>query len=410
MNPTNIYSAYFAVGQQYAALIRPYALTLVGSLILLEIATISITYMLGDSDNPPAVLWSIVRLAFSGGFSFWWLVNAWTLAVTVVGSFDQLGQNLTGIPNLTPMQFLETGSSIAKIIWSSPASSRLIPDLGAVLEQVGLCFGIFIIFVLIGVLVVVTLAAFYLITGPGSMLLAFMPCRFTSAMAENYFTWLIRTGVMVMFFYVVLGTAQIFALQYNTTLTSICKPALSPGPMAVLGSAPLSVSAVKCTNPIPTDELLQIFLDMAILAGICGAIPFIAGALVSHGVNMTLEHLASAKYLSGSTVKTLSNAVGGLAHQVSKLAQHMHQSSTLNSRMAAGAAAAARSAPTPPLGPSPSSSPPAGGWNGRPAGPPIAPPPNGGSGSGGAQLMYIPGRPGAQTKAKAIDITKLQKR
>jgi hypothetical protein len=69
-----------------------------------------------------------------------------------------------------------------------------------------------IIFVLIGVLVVVTLAAFYLIVGPGSMLVAFMPCRFTSTMSENYLTWLVRTGVMVMMFYVVLGTAQTFAL------------------------------------------------------------------------------------------------------------------------------------------------------------------------------------------------------
>jgi hypothetical protein len=29
-----------------------------------------------------------------------------------------------------------TGMSIAKVIWSSPASSRLIPDLGAAIEQI----------------------------------------------------------------------------------------------------------------------------------------------------------------------------------------------------------------------------------------------------------------------------------
>jgi hypothetical protein len=233
-------------------------------------------------------------------------------------------------------------------------------------------------------------------------------------MAENYFTWLVRTGVMVMFFYVVLGTAQTFALQYNTTLTSICKPALSPGPLAALGSAPLSVSAVKCSNPIPTDELLQIFLDMAILAGICGAIPFIAGALVSHGVNMTLEHLASAKYLASGTVRTLSAAVGGLAHQVSRMTQYMSQRTTLNQRMEAGAAAAASTSPTTPLTPPPSPPPSSGVWNGRPSGPPIAPPPSGpnNSGPGGspAGLSYQPqpGRPGPQTRAAAVDITNLQ--
>jgi hypothetical protein len=196
---------------------------------------------------------------------------------------------------------------------------------------------------------------------------------------------------------------------------NVCKPVLSAGPLATLGLAPLSVDAVKCSNPIPTDELLQIFLDMALLAGICGAIPFIAGALVSHGVNMTLEHLASAKYLAGGTVRTLSAAIGGLAHQVSRLAQHMHQHTTLNQRMEAGAAAAARTSPTTPLTP-PSSPPPSsgGGWNGRPSGPPIAPPPSGpnNSGPGGspAGLSYQPqpGRPGHQTRAEAVDITNLQ--
>jgi hypothetical protein len=99
----------------------------------------------------------------------------------------------------------------------------------------------------------------------------------------------------------------------------------------------------------------------------------------------------------------------------SRLTQHLSQHTTLNQRMEAGAAAAARSAPTTPLTP-PSSPPPpsGGGWNGRPSGPPIAPPPSGpnNSGPGGSRagLSYqpIPGRPGAQTRAQAVDITNLQ--
>jgi P-type conjugative transfer protein TrbL len=415
MNPTDIYTAYVNAGRNYTALIHPYAVNLLGLLILAEIATISLTYMMGDSDNPPAVLWSIVRLIFCGCFGYWWIINSWTLAVTVVGSFNQLGQNLTGVPDLAPMHLLQTGVGIMKVILSAPSSSRLIPDFGVALEQVGLCFAIFTLFLLMTVIVVITIASFYLIVGPGSLLVGFMPCRFTSAMAENYFTWLVRTGMFVLMFYVVMGTAEAFAIQFNTTLTNICKPVLAAGPLPTLGLAPISTSATACSNPIPTDELIQILTDMAILAGICVGIPAVAAALVSHGVNMTLEHLASAKYLAGSTIKTLSGAVSRLSHAVNRLTQHLSQHTTLNQRMEAGAAAAARSAPTRPLTPPPSPPPPSGGgWNGRPSGPLIAPPPSGpnNSGPGGSRagLSYqpIPGRPGAQTRAQAVDITNLQ--
>jgi len=47
MTPQDIYTAYFATSQHLAALITPYALNLLGLLILVEIATIAISYMMG---------------------------------------------------------------------------------------------------------------------------------------------------------------------------------------------------------------------------------------------------------------------------------------------------------------------------------------------------------------------------
>jgi P-type conjugative transfer protein TrbL len=411
VDPSTIFTQYINLGQNFAVLTRPYALTLLGSLILLEIGLIAVTYMTGGSDDPPAMLWSVVRLVFTGGFAYWWLIQSWTLAVIVVGSFNQLGQNLTGKPDLTPMMFLNTGLSIAKTIWAAPSSSRMVPNFGVALESVVLCAAILIIFLLIAALATMTIAAFYLITGPGSILIAFMPCRFTSAMSEGYFTWLMRVGVIVLFLYVVLGTAQTFANNYNTTLTAACNPVLATGPLPALGITPVDTSVTTCANPIPVDMLIQILADMVILASFAIGIPLIASALVGHGVNMTLEHLASAKYLASGSMRGLARAIGGLSYVVNKMAQRSNNQSTLNERMQAGAAAAANlrsggattplsSPPPPPFSPPP----PSGGWNGRP----IAPPPSGGSGSGGAALTYYPGRPGAQTKAEAIDITKYQ--
>jgi type IV secretion system protein TrbL len=323
MNFNDIYAAYFNAGRHYAILTQPYAIDLLGSLTLLEILTIALTYMIGDSDKPPAVLWSTVRLVFTSGFSYWWITQAWTLGLIIVESFYQLGQNLTGMGNLTPMLFLTTGLNIIKTILAAPASSRLIPDIGLALEEIGLCFGILVIFLFVAGLVILTLTAFYLLVGPGTILLPFLVSRWTSAMAEGYFTWLMRTGVMLLMFYVVLGTAQTFANQYNITLTNLCQPTLSILPFPALGITPLDVRSFTCSNPIPIEALLQILADMAILGVICLGVPFMAASLVGHGVNMTLEHLASAKYLASGIVRTLSTAVGGLAHQVHRLEQYL---------------------------------------------------------------------------------------
>src|SRR5215469_13884519 len=168
----------------------------------------------------------------------------------------------------------------------------------------------------------------------------------------------------------------------------------------------------RCAQPIPLDILFDTFCDMLILAFLGIGIPFMMAAFAGGGVHMALEHFAAAKYVGGSAMHYLGSAIGGLTHVVQRMAQNSSQQTTLQQRMEAGAAAARASSgtPTTPLAPPPLSG---GGWNGRPAGPPIAPPPSGphNSGPGGspAGLTYYPGRPGAQTKAEAVDITKLQK-
>jgi P-type conjugative transfer protein TrbL len=341
VNPNDIYTAYFNAGQHYAAVIQPYALHLLGLLILMELVTIGITYMM-NSDDMPELCWRICRLVFTSGFAYWWLIQAWTLALIVVGSFDQLGQTLSGLSNLTPMHILEQAINLCKVILASPASARLVPDLGAAIEQIALCFMILLAFGLIALLAVVTLVAFYLIVGPGSILIAFLPCRFTATLAENYFTWLVRLGVILMLLYVVLGTAEKFAVQYNATLTSICQPVLAVTPLAALGIVPLDVSSTVCSNPIPVAALLTIAADMLILAGICVSIPFIGAALVNHGINMTLEHFASAKYLASGVARPIARAIAGAGRQMIQHTRSSYQQATLQQRLAAGAAASAR--------------------------------------------------------------------
>jgi type IV secretion system protein VirB6/type IV secretion system protein TrbL len=416
MNLEDIFTPYFQGAQHYVGVITPYALHLLYLMFLVEVITIAITYMMG-SDDPPELLWRIIRLIFTGGFGYYWIVNAWALGLTVLGSFDQLGVILTGQPNLTPMAFIKTALRLSELIFSAPSTNRLLPDFALRIEEFLLANTIFLIFLVVAALALFTLTAAYIILAGGVILVPLLTSRFTSPMAEGYFTWLVKTGVVIFFFYLVLGIAEVFVANWGTKVAGLCGAGAFTLPSPVLGTAPLPAYVLTCTTPIFVPDLLRLLADTVILAFIAIGIPFTAGAIVSHGINASLEHFAAAKYLAGGAGRSIAAAAWrGAASAATHVYQRMQQQSTLNQRMEAGAAAAARtssSTPTTPLGP-PLSPPPSsgGGWNGRPSGPPIAPPPSGphNSGPGGspAGLTYYPGRPGAQTKAEAIDITKLQ--
>jgi P-type conjugative transfer protein TrbL len=323
MTPTDILSAYVAVGQHYADLTRPYALHLLYLLMTVEMVTIGITYMMG-SDDIPELGWRILRLVFSGGFAYWWLINNWWIAMTVLGSFNQLGQNITGLPELTPSGFIANGTSIAHVLWNAPSAAHYLPDIPLALGKLLVAVLILVILVTIAAIVIFTLAVAYLIIGPGSILVALLPNRFTAPISEGYFNWLIRTGVMLLFFFVVLGAAQSFANQWNVQLTTVCAPGADGA----------------CTAAIPVETLLDLLGDTIVLAFICIGVPFTAAHIVGGGVNMALEHFAAAKYLAAGGGRKVAAAVSGLSQQISRATNSNNQRTTLQQRIAAGGAAA----------------------------------------------------------------------
>jgi hypothetical protein len=180
-----------------------------------------------------------------------------------------------------------------------------------------------------------------LVIGPGSIFLAFMPCRFTSSLSENYFVWLVRTGALLLGFYVVLATCQHFAVLWNTTLQAACGSISTTLPVPFLGGPPTAAAAVTCIAAIPGDSVITLFFDILLLAVVGLSLPFILAAMAGHGVHLGLENLASARYLAGSTARNISNAVGDLSHQIQRMNQNISKRSTLQHRLAAGAAAEA---------------------------------------------------------------------
>lgn len=408
MNPTNIFTAFYDQGSRLAAQMAPYAIHLLWLLLFVEVATTAITWMRGNDDIPD-LLWRVIYLLFSSAFAFWWITDSWTLGTIVLGSFHMIGQNISGTSDLTPSQFLDVAGQIFQILWNAPSSERMIPSIALAIAECGLAVIILLFLALVAVAAMFTVATSLLLIGPGSLFVAFLPCRFTTALSENYFNWLIRMGAAILGFFIVLSTCQHFALEWTTMLGQQCSAIFTTLPSPVLGLPPSAVPALTCTKPIPTESLAVLFVD-ALLVCIMGlGIPVLMAAFAGNGIHLALEHLAAAKYLGGSAMRAMASGIQSISHQIARMRQESKNQSTLQDRMNAGATAAARVASsqptTQPLNGS-NTNPPAA----PPQYPPLPPSPNNGSGGGGAALEYYPGQPGAKTKAEAVDITNLQKK
>ncbi len=327
MNPTNIFTAFYNQGGNLAALITPYSLRLLYLLLFVEVATIAITWMRGNDDIPD-LLWRVVYLLFSTGFAFWWITNSWTLGKVVLGSFHMIGQNISGVPDLTPSSFLDVAGQIFNTLWNSPSSTRLISNLGLSIAVLLLSAVIFLFLALVAVAAMFTVSSALLLIGPGSLFVAFLPCRFTTALSENYFNWLIRTGAAILGFFIVLSTCQHFAVEWTTMLAQHCGAVLTTLPSPVLGAPPKMVTATACTTPIPTEDLSTLFVDALLVCVLGLGIPTLMAAFAGSGIHLALEHLASAKYLGGSAMRSVAGGFRSLSHQ----ADHENLGETPNAK------------------------------------------------------------------------------
>jgi hypothetical protein len=110
-----------AAGERLAGLMTPYMLDLFYLLALLEIVVIGINHMMGEN-NTESLIWGFVRIGFRAGFVWYWLQNAWTFGTTIIGSFDMLGSQITGIPHLDPVTLYNVGLQIG--VWSGRPRQR----------------------------------------------------------------------------------------------------------------------------------------------------------------------------------------------------------------------------------------------------------------------------------------------
>ena len=93
-----------------------------------------------------------------------------------------------------------------------------------VIGQTAAAFFILLSFAVIAALALLVVIEAYLVIGGASILLAFGGSRFTAPIAEGYFGYVIKVGVRLLFFYLMLGIGMRIATGWNAALTAACVP------------------------------------------------------------------------------------------------------------------------------------------------------------------------------------------
>jgi type IV secretion system protein TrbL len=422
MDFNQIATQFYSAGLKYSAAIQPYALKLFLALFLIDLIVTWIQYSAEGQLDPSYFLGRMIKHILSGGFIYLMIVNAFPWMNAVIASFSRIGAAVSGLPNLSPQIVLQLGGQMADTIFNTPASTSVMNNFEVAIIQSFCGFVVLFAFTITAIALLFTLVEAYIAVSGGIILLGFGGSRFTASAAEGYFPFVIRVGVRLLFFYLVLAVGAQLANQWAMAILAACKPVTAAVPMISSYFVPPSkIMTTVCSGFIPTSAMLNYAALALVFAAMTIGIPHTVSSLVGGSIGLALTHAFEAAYIAQTIVRPITSGLKKIHDGISSrgngsgstgagdgvqtamqdiLRQHQRQSS----------ADAGASAATKVLNPFNGQPP---GYNHRPPdgsnprGPQLPPPPNNGSG-GGASLEYQPGRPGQHTRDIAVDVTGLQ--
>jgi type IV secretion system protein TrbL len=417
---------FYNAGLKYSAAIEPYALKLFFALFLIDVIATWIQYTAEGQVDPSYFLSRMIKRVLSGGFVYLMIINAFPWMNDVITSFSNIGAAVSGLPNLSPQTVLQLGGQMAQTILDTPASTSLISNLEMAIIQSVSGFVVLLAFTITAIALLFTLVESYIAIGGGVILLGFGGSRFTASAAEGYFPFVIRVGVRLLFFYLVLGVGVLLANQWAAAILAACKPVPTTLPWwTTYGVPPSKIVTTVCSGVIPTVVMLDYAVLALVFAAMAIGIPHTVSSLVGGSIGLALAHAFEAAYVAQTIVRPITSGLGAIKKGVEGLAasvggkaspaqsEDAAVQSILRQHQRQTSADQAASAATTVLNPFDGQPP---GYNYRgpngappsPNGPALPPSPNNGSGSGGAALEYQPGRPGNYTRDIAVDVTQLQ--
>ncbi len=421
-----IATQFYTAGLKYSAAIQPYALKLFFALLLIDILVTWIQYTAEGQVDPSYFLGRMIKHVLSSAFIYLMIVNAFPWMNAVIKSFSTIGASISGLPDLSPQSVLVLGDNMARMIFDTPANASIMSNLEIAIVQSVCGFFVLLAFTITAAALLFTLVEAYLALGGGVLLLSFGANRFTASAAEGYFPFVIRVGVRILFFYLVLGVGVQLANQWNAAMAAACKPVPAALPWyTTYGVDPKSIMTTVCSGSISASDMLDYAGLSIVFAIMTIGIPHTVASLVGGSIGLALAHAFEAAYIAQTIVRPITNGLGGIKKGMEGLAAMMSSKtgpaqqednamqSILRQHQRQNSADAAANAATKVLNPFDGQPP---GYNYRPPnsptpspnGPALPPSPNSGPGSGGAALESQPGRPGNYTRDIAVDVTEIQ--
>ena len=315
-----VVAQFTTAATHYAAAIQPYALRLLLALLFIDVLVTCIQFLI-DQGDAPHYIGRLIRHVLSGGFIYLMIVNAFPWMTAVLQSFSRIGSTVTGLPNLNPQTVLGIGGSMAETLFDSPASASFMPNLElAIVESIS-AFFVLLSFVIAAAALMLTLIESYLVVGGAALLLGFAGSRWTASIAEGYFSYVVKVGTRLLFFYLVLGIGVQVATQWQAALTATCNPVATALPWySTYGVPPKAIMTTVCSNAIPVRTMLDLAAFSIIFLIVTLAVPYTAAGIVGGTVGLALSHAFEAAYVAQTIIRPITSALHTGFNKVAQIA------------------------------------------------------------------------------------------
>ena len=308
-----IATQFYTAGLSYSTAIQPYALKLFFALFLLDIIVTWIQYVAEGQLDPSYFLGRMLKHVMGGGFIYVMIVNAFPWMTAVISSFSTIGAAISGLPTLSPQTVLQLGGQMASTIFDTPANASLMSNFEIAIVQSVCGFFVLFAFTITAAMLLFTLVEAYLVVGGGIILLGFGGSRFTASAAEGYFPFIIRVGVRLLFFYLVLGVGVLLANQWNTALTTACNPVSATVPLITSYYVPpFSIVTTVCSGSLSAATMLD-YAGLAIVFAIMTiGIPHTVSSLVGGSIGLAIAHVFETAYTAQTIARIVNPITAGL--------------------------------------------------------------------------------------------------
>jgi hypothetical protein len=165
-----------------------------------------------------------------------------------------------------------------------------------------------------------TLIESYLVVGGAALLLGFAGSRWTASIAEGYFSYVVKVGTRLLFFYLVLGIGVQVATQWQAALTAACNPVATALPWySTYGLPPKAIMTTVCSNAIPVRTMLDLAAFSIVFLIVTLAVPYTAAGIVGGTVGLALSHAFEAAYIAQTVVRPIASTLQNGFNKVAQI-------------------------------------------------------------------------------------------